>query len=195
MRQCNGERREIPWWHIFLCMRISRAVVRTYLHPLLPMWNCMYKIGKHAPCVQVHLTLHVWFQSFVACEFKSYLILESRQNSGYSLNHQHWIICSRLHQGIAVNFSTLLKQIQCSISLIIHWLHDCLCDIELMYCILGHGLHIPGLAEEHSPLFPCSEMNVRHTTNPLCCRGWWSQIWHRMFILFTSQFWQSATQF
>ena len=90
---------------------------------------------------------------------------------------------------------TFLRQIQPSISPIIQGLKDCLRDIQLMYYILRHSSHIPGLPEEYSWVLPRLGMKFRHTSDPLSCRGWWSQIWHHMHILFTAQFWQAATHY
>jgi len=193
--QFNGGLSEIPRCWIFHCVRICPAVVPSYLDPIFSVWNCDSEMCKWDPCDQVCLNFHVWFQLFIACLFEVHQILESRQNSGYSQNHQCWIIYSRLHKRIAVNFSTLLRQIQCSIFLIIHGWKECLSDIGLMYRILRHSMPISGLQEEFSWVFPCSGMNFRHTSNPLSCQGWWSQIWRRTHILFTSQFWQAATHY
>jgi len=62
-----------------------------------------------------------------------------------------------------------------------------------MYRILRHGSRIPGLSEEYSRAFPRSGMKFRHTSKTLCCRVWWSQIWHRTHIPFNGQFWPAAT--
>jgi len=113
-----------------------------------------------------------------------HLTLESRMNSGYSLNLQCWIIYSQLHIRIAINFSTLMGQIQHSICPIIRGLTECLDDNELMYHFLRHGSCIPDLPKECSWKFPCSGMKFRYTSYPLCCQVWWSQIWHCMHILF-----------
>jgi len=43
-------------------------------------------------------------------------ILQSRKNSAYSMNQPYLLIFSQLHKRIAVNFSTLLRQIQLRIS-------------------------------------------------------------------------------
>jgi len=170
---------------MFHCVRICRAVVPAYLHSIMSVWNGDSEIFKWDLCDQVRLNFQVWFELFVACLFQAHRILESRKNSEYKLNHQCWIIRSRLHKRIAVNFLTLLRQIQCSICLIIHRLKDYLSNIELMHHILRHGSDISGLHEEYSRVFPRSGMKFRHTSNPLSCRSWWSQIWHHTNILFT----------
>ena len=171
------------------------AAVTTHLFAILSVWNCDTKICERDSCFQVRMNLRVWFRLLVARLFQAHRILESRKNSEYKLHHQCWIIRSRLHKRIAVNFSTLLKQIQCSIFLIIHGWKECLSDIGLIYRILRHSVPISGLHEEFSRVFPRSGMKFRHTSNPLSCQGWWSQIWRRTHILFTSQFWQAATHY
>ena len=56
-----------------------------------------------------------------------------------------------------------------------------------MYRILKHTLHIPGLPEEFTRVFPRSGMKFRHTAHPLSYRVWWSQIWHCTHILFNGK--------
>jgi hypothetical protein len=64
-----------------------------------------------------------------------------------------------------------------------------------MYHILWKSLHIAGLPGEYSQVFPRSGLKFRHTSNPLSCRGWWSQIWHCTHILFTRQCCKGATHY
>ena len=116
-------------------------------------------------------------------------------NSGYSLNEHCWIIYSQLQKRITINFLTFLRQIQHSISLIIQGLKDCLSNIQLMYRILRHGSRIRGLLEEYSQVIPCTRLKFKHTLDPLCWRGWSSQIWHCLYIRYNAQFWQAAADY
>jgi len=51
------------------------------------------------------------------------------------------------------------------------------------------------LTQVYSRVFPPPGMKFKYTSNPLSCWRWWSQIWHRMHILFTSWFRQAATHY
>jgi hypothetical protein len=75
------------------------------------------------------------------------------------------IIYSQLQKRMAVNFLTFLRQIQHSISLIIHGQKDSLSYIELMHCILRHSSHISCLSDEYSRVFPRTVMKFRHTSD------------------------------
>jgi hypothetical protein len=77
--------------------------------------------------------------------------------------------------------------------LIIQGLKDCLSDIESVYLILRHVSRIPDLPNAYSRAFPRSGMNFTHTSKALCCRVWWSQIWHHMHIPFNGQTCQATT--
>ena len=77
---------------------------------------CVNNICERDPFFQVRLNLRVWFKLFDAWLFEAHQILHSRKDSGYSMNQPYWLIFSQLHKRIAVNISTLLRQIQCRIS-------------------------------------------------------------------------------
>jgi len=111
----------------------------------------------------VCLNLQLWFTLFVTCLFQGHRTLELPQISGYSLNQQCWILYNWLHKRIAINFFTFLRQIQHSLSLIIHGWKDRLSDIKLIYSILWHPSCIPGVRTESSRIFPRSGMQLRHT--------------------------------
>jgi hypothetical protein len=139
------------------------------LHSLLILliyctWNCDSEICKRVLCFHVCLNFQVWFQFLIACLFQAHRKLESWKNSGYSLNHQCLTVYSRLHKRIALNFSTLMRQIQYRISLTIQGSTDCLSDIKLMNRILRHGSCIPSLPEEYSQVFPRWGMTSRYTS-------------------------------
>jgi hypothetical protein len=171
-------------WYIRVWTSVDAAVT-IHLHTIVSVENCDTKICERDSCFQGRLSLQVWFQFLVAWLFHVHRTLQSWMDSGYSLNQQCWIICSQLHKWIAVNFSTLLRLIQYCISLIIQGQKDCLSYIQLMYRILRHGSRIPGLPEVCSKVFPCSRMKFRPIADPFSCRVWWSQIWHRIHVLFT----------
>ena len=92
------------------------SVEAAHFHCILSAWNCDNDICERDPCFPVRLNFHVWFKLFDACLFEAHRILQSRKDSGYSMNQPYWLIFSQLHKWIAVNFSTLLRQVQLRIS-------------------------------------------------------------------------------
>jgi len=64
-----------------------------------------------------------------------------------------------------------------------------------MYRILRHGSHIPSLPEESSQVLPRSGMQFRHTSEPISCPRWYSQIWPLTYNLLNGPFWQAATDY
>jgi hypothetical protein len=147
-------------------------------------WDCDSDVCIWNLSIRVRPNFQVWFRFFVASLVQAHRILESWKNTGYSLNHQCSIIYSPVHKRIALNFSTLLRQILYSISLIVQGDTDCLSNIELMYHILRHGTRIAGLPEEFSWVSLRSVLRkFSHTSNPVSGRDWWSQNWHCTDIL------------
>jgi len=110
----------IRWWtrsnSAVPFILLSDSVDAGHFHCLLSVWNCDSDPCEWDPCFQVRLNLQVWFKLFEACLFEAHRILHSQKNSGYSMNQPYWLIFSPLHKRIAVNFSTLLRQIQLAIS-------------------------------------------------------------------------------
>jgi len=85
-------------------------------HCVLSVWNCDSAICERNPRSQVRLKPQVWSILFDSSLFEVHRILQSQKNSGYSMNPPYWLIFSPLHKTIAVNFSTVLRQIQLGIS-------------------------------------------------------------------------------
>ena len=170
-----------------------QAAVTAHQHPILSVLNYDTKICDRDPGFQVLLNLQVRFQLFDATLFRAHRIQQSWKNSEYSLNPQCQMIFRQLHTRIAVNLSTLRRQIQHRISPDIQGWKDGQGNIKLMYHILRHGSRIPGLPEEYRRAFPRSGMKFRHTSMALSSRVLWSQIWHHMHIPFNGHFWQATT--
>jgi len=118
-----------------------------------------------------------------------------RKNSGYSLKQQCLKMYSQLRKRITINLSTLLRQIQHSISLMIQEWKYYLSNIELMYHILRHASCIPGLPKEYTQGFHHSGIKFRYTSDPLSCWVWWSQVWHRTHVPLKDQFRHAATHY
>jgi len=97
-------------------IQLLESVEAAHFHSLLSVWNCDSDICERDPCFQVRLNLQVWFKLFDASLFEAHRILQSQKNSGYSINQPYWLIFCPFHKRIAVNFSTLLRQIQLGIS-------------------------------------------------------------------------------
>jgi hypothetical protein len=165
------------------CQSVEVAVTPR-LHRTLSVSNCDAEIFDFGSSYQVRMNLQLWFRWFAACLVQTHGTLELRNDSRYSLRKQHSNIYSQLHNSIAADISTLLRQIQHGICRIIKGWNDYLSDIELMCRILTHHTRIPGLSEEYSWVFARSGMTFMPTSNPLSCQVWWSQIWQRMHILF-----------
>jgi len=87
------------WWtkwisavRYILFWKSAQAAVSTHFHPILSVQNGDTKISERDLCFPLCLNFPVWLQSFSACQFQAHQILGSRNNSGYSLNQQCWII-------------------------------------------------------------------------------------------------------
>jgi len=92
------------------------SVEAAHFHCIFSVWICGNDICERNPRFQVRLNLQVWFKLLNACLFEAHRILQSWKNSGYSMNQPCWLIVSQLPKRIAVNFSTVLRQIQLRIT-------------------------------------------------------------------------------
>jgi len=92
------------------------SVEAAHFHWILSVWPCVNDICERDLFFQVRLNLQIWFKLFDAWQFEAHRILQSRKDSVYSMKQPYWLILSQLHQRIAVNFSTLMRQIQLRIS-------------------------------------------------------------------------------
>ena len=109
------------WWWTYsnsavLYILLWESVEAAHFHCILSVWNCVNDICEWDPFFQVRLNLQVWFKLFDASLCEAHRILQSRKDSGYSMKQPYWLIFTQLHKRIAVNFSTLLRQIQRRIS-------------------------------------------------------------------------------
>ena len=88
------------------------SVEAVHYHCILSVWHCVNDICERDLSFQVRLNLQLWFKLFDAWLFETHRILQSQKDLVYSMKQPYWLIFSQLHKRIAVNFSTLLRQIQ-----------------------------------------------------------------------------------